>query len=150
MASQFGETSLRNSCLAFIQLNFNIPQRVRSLIGKSSAYNARGLAEIYILSSRHPLQKIRFAKGRMLKMDTFEQLKKCLTARFELITNNCKSPRNIVGLKEGGWVNRRNAHDMVEAMLLLDVAGKNGWAVADFSVMRVVVDLVPQQIRRTD
>ncbi|GFW21310.1 hypothetical protein TNCV_1531351 [Trichonephila clavipes] len=25
-------------------------------------------SEIYILSSRHPLQKIRFAKGRMLKM----------------------------------------------------------------------------------
>ncbi|PRD20964.1 UNVERIFIED_CONTAM: hypothetical protein NCL1_53153 [Trichonephila clavipes] len=32
MASQFGEISLRNSCLAFIQLNFNFPQRVPSLI----------------------------------------------------------------------------------------------------------------------
>ncbi|GFX82731.1 HTH_Tnp_Tc3_2 domain-containing protein [Trichonephila clavipes] len=28
----------------------------------------RNLSEIYILSSRHPLQKIRFEKGRMLKM----------------------------------------------------------------------------------
>ncbi|GFY25679.1 hypothetical protein TNCV_2487991 [Trichonephila clavipes] len=33
MASQFGEISLRNSCLAFIQLDFKFPQRVRSLIG---------------------------------------------------------------------------------------------------------------------
>ncbi|GFY26620.1 hypothetical protein TNCV_2879481 [Trichonephila clavipes] len=40
MASQFGEISLRNLCLAFIQLNFNFPQRVRSLIGKSSAFYA--------------------------------------------------------------------------------------------------------------
>ncbi|GFX12045.1 putative LOC100569746 [Trichonephila clavipes] len=43
MANQFGEISLRNSCLAFIKLNFNFPQRVRSLIGKSSAYYARGI-----------------------------------------------------------------------------------------------------------
>ncbi|GFY13432.1 uncharacterized protein TNCV_1803031 [Trichonephila clavipes] len=43
MASQFGEIRLRNSCLAFIQLNFNFPQGVGSLIGKSSAYYARGL-----------------------------------------------------------------------------------------------------------
>ncbi|GFU63564.1 hypothetical protein TNCV_4256051 [Trichonephila clavipes] len=46
MASQFGEINLRNSCLAFIQLNFNIPQRVRSLIGKSGAYYARGQGSI--------------------------------------------------------------------------------------------------------
>ncbi|GFX40382.1 hypothetical protein TNCV_4320151 [Trichonephila clavipes] len=41
MASQFGEKSLRNSCLAFIQLNFNFPQRVRSLVGRLYAYYAR-------------------------------------------------------------------------------------------------------------
>ncbi|GFV82762.1 hypothetical protein TNCV_4147301 [Trichonephila clavipes] len=40
MANQFGENSLRNSCLAFIQLSFNILQRVRSLVGRSSAYYA--------------------------------------------------------------------------------------------------------------
>ncbi|GFU13319.1 hypothetical protein TNCV_3843231 [Trichonephila clavipes] len=46
MASQFEENSLRNSCLAFIQLNFNFFQRVRSLVGRSSPYDAgatRGL-----------------------------------------------------------------------------------------------------------
>ncbi|GFY07007.1 uncharacterized protein TNCV_4202781 [Trichonephila clavipes] len=41
MISQFGENSLRNSCLAFIQLSFNFLQRVRSLVGRSSAYYAR-------------------------------------------------------------------------------------------------------------
>ncbi|GFW59539.1 uncharacterized protein TNCV_3221911 [Trichonephila clavipes] len=42
MASQFGENSLRNSCLAFIQLSSNFLQRFRSLVGISSAYYARG------------------------------------------------------------------------------------------------------------
>ncbi|GFX57257.1 hypothetical protein TNCV_2965361 [Trichonephila clavipes] len=41
MASQFGEICLRNSCLAFIQLNFSFPQPVRSLIDKLAAYYAR-------------------------------------------------------------------------------------------------------------
>ncbi|GFV55543.1 hypothetical protein TNCV_2573831 [Trichonephila clavipes] len=41
MAGQFQENSLRNPCLAFIQLSFNFLQRVRSLIGKLSAYYAR-------------------------------------------------------------------------------------------------------------
>ncbi|GFX09879.1 uncharacterized protein TNCV_3565571 [Trichonephila clavipes] len=41
MASRFEEISLRNSCLAIIELDFNFQQRVRSLIGKSSAFYAR-------------------------------------------------------------------------------------------------------------
>ncbi|GFX97382.1 hypothetical protein TNCV_1077531 [Trichonephila clavipes] len=32
----------------------------------------------------------------------------------------------------------------------LEDSGKNGWTMADFSVMMVVVDLGPRQIRRTD
>ncbi|GFT36189.1 uncharacterized protein TNCV_4778251 [Trichonephila clavipes] len=51
MASQFREISLRNLCLAFIQLNFNFPQRVRSLIGKSSAYYAR-VRPVYATTSK--------------------------------------------------------------------------------------------------
>ncbi|GFX71264.1 hypothetical protein TNCV_3410341 [Trichonephila clavipes] len=41
MASQFDEISLRIPCSAFRQLNFIFPQRVHSLVGKSSAYYAR-------------------------------------------------------------------------------------------------------------
>ncbi|GFU13331.1 uncharacterized protein TNCV_3843291 [Trichonephila clavipes] len=37
-----------------------------------------------------------------------------------------------------------------DAMRPLEDAGKNGWTVADFSVMRVAVDLGPHQIGRTD
>ncbi|GFU67736.1 hypothetical protein TNCV_3134011 [Trichonephila clavipes] len=37
----------------------------------------------------------------------------------------------------------------VEAMRPLEDSGKNWWAVADFSVMTVAVDLGPQQIGRT-
>ncbi|GFT18523.1 hypothetical protein TNCV_1708381 [Trichonephila clavipes] len=38
----------------------------------------------------------------------------------------------------------------VEAMRLLEDTRKNGWTVADFSVLIVAVDLGPQQIRRID
>ncbi|GFW57779.1 hypothetical protein TNCV_2926981 [Trichonephila clavipes] len=41
MASQFVEKILRNSCLAFIQLNFNFVQRFRCLVDISSAFYAR-------------------------------------------------------------------------------------------------------------
>ncbi|GFY24712.1 uncharacterized protein TNCV_1017581 [Trichonephila clavipes] len=41
MASQFGEKGLRNSCLDFIQLNFNFLQRFRSFVDISSAYYAQ-------------------------------------------------------------------------------------------------------------
>ncbi|GFU10167.1 hypothetical protein TNCV_3449501 [Trichonephila clavipes] len=56
----------------------------------------------------------------------------------------------IIGLKEGGWANRSSLVISVEAMRPLEDAGKNGWAMADFSVMMVAVDLGQQQIRRTD
>ncbi|GFV68508.1 hypothetical protein TNCV_3129641 [Trichonephila clavipes] len=35
-------------------------------------------------------------------------------------------------------------------MRSLEYDGKNGWSMADFSVMMVAVDLGPQQIDRTD
>ncbi|GFS57544.1 transposable element Tcb1 transposase [Trichonephila clavipes] len=41
MASQLGGVSLRNSCLAFIELNFNFLQRFCSLVDISSAYYAQ-------------------------------------------------------------------------------------------------------------
>ncbi|GFT98130.1 hypothetical protein TNCV_789491 [Trichonephila clavipes] len=41
MVSQFGENSIRNLCLAFIQLNFRFLQRVCNLVGRSSPYYAR-------------------------------------------------------------------------------------------------------------
>ncbi|GFU67756.1 hypothetical protein TNCV_3134211 [Trichonephila clavipes] len=50
MANQFGENSHRNSRLTFIQLGFNLLQRVRSLVGRSSAYYAGGY-EPWVASS---------------------------------------------------------------------------------------------------
>ncbi|GFW31277.1 hypothetical protein TNCV_2578581 [Trichonephila clavipes] len=38
----------------------------------------------------------------------------------------------------------------VEAMQPFEDAGQNGWTMTDFSVMRVAVDLEPQQIGRTN
>ncbi|GFV30741.1 hypothetical protein TNCV_2468481 [Trichonephila clavipes] len=38
----------------------------------------------------------------------------------------------------------------VKAIWPLGDAGKNGWTVADFSVMMVAVDQGPQQMGRTD
>ncbi|GFY09196.1 hypothetical protein TNCV_4663861 [Trichonephila clavipes] len=46
----------------------------------------------------------------------------------------------IIGLKEAGWANWRIAHHMGRRD-----AGKNGWTVADFSVMMITVDLGTQQ-----
>ncbi|GFS90446.1 peptidoglycan recognition protein [Trichonephila clavipes] len=42
MASQFGENSLRNSCLAFIQLNFNYLHRLNGVVGRVPVYHATG------------------------------------------------------------------------------------------------------------
>ncbi|GFY12057.1 transposable element Tcb1 transposase [Trichonephila clavipes] len=50
MASQFGENSLRISCLAFIQLSFNFLRRVCSLVGRSSVYYAQGYGSIHAIS----------------------------------------------------------------------------------------------------
>ncbi|GFT67463.1 hypothetical protein TNCV_2360731 [Trichonephila clavipes] len=67
--------------------------------------------------------------------DTFQRLKKCLTAGFELITSNCHS------LKEAGWANRIIVFVMwVEAIRPLGEAGKNEWTMVDLSVMMVAVD----------
>ncbi|GFX10294.1 hypothetical protein TNCV_1866891 [Trichonephila clavipes] len=54
MASQFGENSLRNSCLAFIQLSFSSLQRFRSLIGISSANYARSFG--FLSNAGHMLR----------------------------------------------------------------------------------------------
>ncbi|GFY19375.1 hypothetical protein TNCV_4127621 [Trichonephila clavipes] len=84
--------------------------------------------------------------------DTFEQLKKCLAAGFELITSNCQSLKEVVSLDR-----KRNVGQIgeslvirVEVMQPFEDAGKNGWTVADFSVMMIAVDLGLQQTRRTD
>ncbi|GFV68545.1 HTH_Tnp_Tc3_2 domain-containing protein [Trichonephila clavipes] len=45
--------------------------------------------------------------------DTFQRLKKCLTAGFGLIMSNCQFERGrIIGLKEAGWANRRITRHM--------------------------------------
>ncbi|GFW11375.1 uncharacterized protein TNCV_3808951 [Trichonephila clavipes] len=64
MASQFGENSLRNVCLAFIQLNFNFLQRIRGLVGRSSAYYAGvylyTLQYALLIGYEHSLDNARF------------------------------------------------------------------------------------------
>ncbi|GFT32676.1 hypothetical protein TNCV_2641021 [Trichonephila clavipes] len=57
----------------------------------------------------------------------------------------------IIGLKEAGF--GKIGESLIirfEAKRSLEDAGKKGWTMADFSVMRVAVDLEPQQIGRTD
>ncbi|GFT62156.1 hypothetical protein TNCV_2062341 [Trichonephila clavipes] len=56
----------------------------------------------------------------------------------------------IIELKEAGWANRRITRQMVEAMWPLKDAGKNGWEMADFSVMMLAFVLGPQHIGRTN
>ncbi|GFV82410.1 transposable element Tcb1 transposase [Trichonephila clavipes] len=46
MASQIGEKSLRNSCLAFIQLGFTFIRRLRSLGGRTPGYHAGGHPQV--------------------------------------------------------------------------------------------------------
>ncbi|GFV01425.1 transposable element Tc1 transposase [Trichonephila clavipes] len=53
----------------------------------------------------------------------------------------------IMGLKEAGWAISLVVR--VETIWSLEDAGKNGWTMADFSVMMVAVEL-GQQIGRTD
>ncbi|GFW00533.1 hypothetical protein TNCV_693721 [Trichonephila clavipes] len=57
----------------------------------------------------------------------------------------------IIGLKEAGWA--QIGESLViwfEAMRLLEDTDKNGWGVADFSILMVAVGIWPQQIERTD
>ncbi|GFX46241.1 hypothetical protein TNCV_1371831 [Trichonephila clavipes] len=49
-----------------------------------------------------------------------------------------------------GMVKPGKSETLIEAMQALQDAGKNGWKMADFSVMMVADDLGPQQIGRTD
>ncbi|GFV80644.1 hypothetical protein TNCV_4618061 [Trichonephila clavipes] len=56
----------------------------------------------------------------------------------------------IIGLKEAVGQIGESLVIWVEAMRLLEDAGKNGWTVADFSFMMVAVDLGPQHIERID
>ncbi|GFW61871.1 hypothetical protein TNCV_4668961 [Trichonephila clavipes] len=64
-----------------------------------------------------------------------------IRAHFEQLSEFERGP--IIGLKEAGWANRRIARHMGQVMRPLEDAGKNGWTVADFSVMMVAVDLGP-------
>ncbi|GFV91268.1 hypothetical protein TNCV_897871 [Trichonephila clavipes] len=52
----------------------------------------------------------------------------------------------IIGLKEAGLKIGKSLVIWVEVMRPLEDAGKNGWTVADFSVMMVAVDLGSQRL----
>ncbi|GFS96335.1 uncharacterized protein TNCV_16811 [Trichonephila clavipes] len=57
----------------------------------------------------------------------------------------------IIGLKEAGSANLGESLAIwVEAIQPLKDADKNGWTVADISVMMIAIDLEPQQIGKTD
>ncbi|GFW65879.1 hypothetical protein TNCV_587051 [Trichonephila clavipes] len=55
----------------------------------------------------------------------------------------------IIGLKEAVVKIGELFVIWVEVMRLIENADKNGWTVADFSVMIAVIDVGPQKIRRT-
>ncbi|GFX79538.1 uncharacterized protein TNCV_825271 [Trichonephila clavipes] len=70
-----------------------------------------------------------------------------IRAHFEQLSEFVRG--RIIGLKEGDFGQIGESLVMwVEEMRPLEDAGKNGWTVADFSVMIVAVDLGTQQIRR--
>ncbi|GFY02730.1 hypothetical protein TNCV_3506101 [Trichonephila clavipes] len=72
---------------------------------------------------------------------------------FEFITSNCQSLKEVVSLdpKEASWTNRRITRHLSRSdERPLEDSGKNGWTMADFSVMMVAVDLGEQQMGRTD
>ena len=51
------------------------------------------------------------------------------------MTSNCQSLKEVIS---------------VEAILRLEDVGKNGWTVADFSVIMLAVDLGPHMMRWTE
>ncbi|GFY14564.1 hypothetical protein TNCV_4827681 [Trichonephila clavipes] len=71
---------------------------------------------------------------------------------FELTTSTCQSLKDVVSLELKSQVGQieESLVIWVEAMWSLEDADKNGWTVADFSVIMVTDDLGPQQIGRTD
>ncbi|GFS48162.1 transposable element Tc1 transposase [Trichonephila clavipes] len=82
---------------------------------------------------------------------TFQRLKKCFAAGFELITNNCESLKEVVSLdskKQVGQIGE-SLVKWGEAMRPSEDADTNGCIVADFSVM-VVVDIGSQQMGSTN
>ncbi|GFT13100.1 hypothetical protein TNCV_431931 [Trichonephila clavipes] len=56
----------------------------------------------------------------------------------------------IIGLKGTELANRRITRHMGRSDAAIRRCCNNEWTIADFSVMRVVVNLEPQQIGRTD
>ncbi|GFW72400.1 transposable element Tc1 transposase [Trichonephila clavipes] len=52
----------------------------------------------------------------------------------------------IIGMKNAGSANRRITRQIGRRMRPLEATGKNGWTMADFSVMMVAVDLRTRQI----
>ncbi|GFX59003.1 hypothetical protein TNCV_3814371 [Trichonephila clavipes] len=83
--------------------------------------------------------------------DTFQRLKKCLTAGFELLRQLSEFEKDyIIGMKEAGSANRRITRHMGRRIRPFEDTGKNGWAVANFGVMMVAVDLGQHQIGKTD
>ncbi|GFY04189.1 hypothetical protein TNCV_1199671 [Trichonephila clavipes] len=71
-----------------------------------------------------------------------------IRAHYEQLSEFERS--RIIRLKEAGWANGRIACHMGRSDVAIKYASKNGWAVADFSVIMVAVDLEPQQIGRTN
>ncbi|GFX49555.1 hypothetical protein TNCV_4901971 [Trichonephila clavipes] len=55
----------------------------------------------------------------------------------------------IIGLKDRDWEKKLENRSSYSSKQCAHT-GKNGWTMADFSVMMVAVDLGPHQIRRTD
>ncbi|GFX39256.1 uncharacterized protein TNCV_3859801 [Trichonephila clavipes] len=65
--------------------------------------------------------------------DTFQRLEKCLAAGFEQLSvfeRGC-----IIRLKKAGWANRRITRHMGRRDAAIRRCCKNGWKMADFSVM---------------
>ncbi|GFW68558.1 uncharacterized protein TNCV_529131 [Trichonephila clavipes] len=76
-------------------------------------------------------------KGTTLDSSSYEQLSEFERGR-------------IIGMKEAGSANRRIARHIGRRMRPSEDTGKNGWTMADFSVMMVEVDLGPRQIWKSD
>ncbi|GFT44712.1 hypothetical protein TNCV_2845041 [Trichonephila clavipes] len=72
-----------------------------------------------------------------------------ISAHYEQLSGFEKG--RIIVMKEAGSANRRITRHIGRRMMRpLEGAGKNGWTMADFSVMMVAVDLGPRQIGKSD
>ncbi|GFW43921.1 hypothetical protein TNCV_231601 [Trichonephila clavipes] len=77
----------------------------------------------------------------VLRKDTFQRLKKCFAAGFELIKSNCQSLKKIVSFEWKRQVGQIGESLIIWGQRTLEDAGKNGWTTADFSIVVVAADL---------